>query len=444
MMIYLLLAIVILLTLISVLFTKDILSPPSVFCLSYLLAVVCTIIYSFIAGWTIEIHGYTVLLITVAMVCFIVFFGLTIVGSRSHIVRVGSMGNFNPDRIFGIFTVLLLLDLFIVALYIFYFSRKVGFADTISSFNSHMNTVKMANYYATELNRILPAWVTGLSKYTRALAYISIYILADLIILKRERFNLRGKFLILECMAAIVIYAPIVVLSTGRWNLVMLLCAGLLMFYLAYIKKSGKLISFDINVYIKILIYISIVCVIFVMLSQFVGRMQDRTVFEDVVAHFGCSIQNLDLFLQNPIAESDIIGKETFYSLHRLLYQLGIDKTFYTIHLEFRSKDGVSMGNVYTGIRECYYDFGFFGVIVLMSFLGWFLGRMYSKVIRRDSRKIDIHVIWYSIAMALIFFHSFSESFYKTYISLDYLLLYIIIGLIIFVMDRIDIKFFRR
>lgn len=444
MMIYLLLVLVILLTLLSIFFTRDILSPPSILCCSYLLAVVCTIIYSSMTDWEIEIHGYTVMLISAALVCFIFFFLLTVFAKRNHIIRTGPIENLDAERILGTFTILLIVDFFIAALFVFFFFKQVGLADTISSFNNHMNTIKMTNYYATELNRILPAWVTGLSKYTRALAYVAIYVLADLVILKKGKYSFCRKVLLLECVISIILYTPIVILSTGRWNLIVLLCAGLIMIYIVYIKKSGGTVSFDAGIYFKILFYVSCVCILFVSLSQFVGRLQNRTIFEDVVMHFGGSIQNLDLFLENPIPESDIFGKETFYSLHRLLYQLGIDKSFYTIHLEFRSKDGINMGNVYTGIRECYYDFGFWGVVVLMSFLGCFFGRMYRKVMSRESKRIDINVIWYSIALSLIFFHSFSESFYRSYISLDYLLLYIIILMIILSIDKINIKLSRR
>ena len=155
-------------------------------------------------------------------------------------------------------------------------------------------------------------------------------------------------------------------LSASRFSILAYCIAVVYMWHFFRIKRFGRYKKYNIKFLFRMFVLVIIAAFFFFKVKELVGR-DDQSGILDYISHYvGTSIINLDMYLKNPLHDSSIWGKETFYSFIQNLRKLGIvDIPYYYIHKEFRYINGASMGNVYTAFRDYYYDFGIIGTYFL-------------------------------------------------------------------------------
>lgn len=120
---------------------------------------------------------------------------------------------------------------------------------------------------------------------------------------------------------------------------------------------------------------------------------------------------------------TDIIGKETFYSLVQLMSKLHItDIPLYSVHLEFRP--GVYDGNVYTGFRSYIHDFGYAGLIVLPVLFSVCANWLYYAAVQASREKaVAVGLVLYATLMYPIFADFVRCFFFLSFFSINTLCL---------------------
>lgn len=135
------------------------------------------------------------------------------------------------------------------------------------------------------------------------------------------------------------------------------------------------------------------------------GALHIGALIHHVQFYLGGSIPLLDNFLLTSLGGggTEIIGKETFYSLVQLMSKLHItDIPLYSVHLEFRP--GVYDGNVYTGFRSYIHDFGYAGLVVLPPLFSVCANWLYYAAIQASREKaVAVGLVLYASLMYPIF-----------------------------------------
>lgn len=133
--------------------------------------------------------------------------------------------------------------------------------------------------------------------------------------------------------------------------------------------------------------------------------------------YVGGGIRSFDLFVQD-YTRSTLPGKETFFAIHRFLYnRFGIGES-YALSLEFRSINGLLIGNIYTGLRRYYADFGITGVIVLPGIMGFFFSKLFKRIkYQCKTGNTGFSLLLFSYLCPALFFFPIEEQFFRNYIS---------------------------
>jgi oligosaccharide repeat unit polymerase len=163
------------------------------------------------------------------------------------------------------------------------------------------------------------------------------------------------------------------------------------------------------------------VLVLFVAVRTFVGRSNAEDPFYYITKYAGGSIQLLDLFIKNPISESSIWGKETFYAMYKFLGpKLGHSDWVYVFAKEFRRSNGVALGNVYTALRCYYYDFGYIGCIICTGIVGFVFSIVYANIHRNKLKNgVDMRLFLY--AYLSYSYCLFSVNYYFDYLNFGFI-----------------------
>lgn len=403
--------------------TRDLFSPGCILCESYLLSIISGYINSKLLGWNFTINSQTFLVCIVGILSFeIVFFLLYFVRLRAkQVKKTISKDNILIKSIDYIeiskwkVGMLIIFQVFTLLLYVFYFTRNIGNLNLVSIQNTMM-AYRSSYYFSANGNSnmiAIPGFIFQMTKISRVVAYVSIYIfILNNLTGKRKKSDVG---LLISCL----IYIPIVLLSGGRYYIIMFFISAFMIWHIL----TGRLLN-NPNFFKKFLKIVCIVIAILIFFSEtrtLVGRNSTSGIVEYITGYFGKNIKMLDMYLKDSVSKSDIWGKETFYALNRLLYKIGIVKENYTIYLEFRTLNGISMGNTYTSFRCMLQDFGISGVIILQVIEGGIFAIFYQKI-KRLKNKYSLLILLYSMMIGTLFMHSYSESFYNEVVSLNYII----------------------
>ena len=324
----------------------------------------------------------------------------------------------------------LILFLLIQLIALFSYYREImRIAGSGSGINEIMALFRNAVSYGTEESVSFIA--NQLSNLSFAIAVVFSYIFINNIIQGRIKGNKR--FLL-----PLLMYFAQVLMSGARGGIVYLIAGLIAEFGLIYYKKNRKSIKVTLKLVLTVLFIGLFVSVGFYILKSVVGRSTDLDFITYVARYLGGPIPLFDMFLQDPVV-SDIWGKETFYSVLKWLRNLGlIDYKPYISHLEFRSYNGYSLGNVYGGVRRNIADFGIGGMFVLQAVFSAIMSYFYNRIKRTGSGK---GIAFYSSIASCLFFHFYSDGFYGRVLTFGTVIIYIMILFVYwFVVDRPKVK----
>lgn len=329
---------------------KDFFSPSAILCEAYILSTICALYMKEV--WNFTIHAKTVWIILLGNIWFVAIGFITRIMSKEKGRIFNSVQEAN-DIYYSSGSLLFLNYLCILILVIyayFFFQMFSGF--NFASFS------RMMTYYRLNGDEIegIPTIVGQSVKIVRAAAYICLFVfLNNFVVKKRKDVSL---------LVPIICFAPITLLSGGRFDLVIFVVFGMtswiLIKYCYYGKKAINIRSIS-----KIAFLILVVLFVFSNTRGLVGRTDKTDFISYICSYLGGSLQCFDVYLlrNGETVQSSYWGQELLAGMYKLLSQ------FHMIEEMERSKDlgtfitanSVVVGNVYTAYRKMIHDFGLGG-----------------------------------------------------------------------------------
>lgn len=432
-MIYVLFFLLITIFIITLYIEKDLFSPVMILQESYILCIGVALLN--VKKWNIDLHPKTVSIIIIGNIIFIVT-GLFIEFYRIKQKKLNinyreiKKEDRKPINIkkFNIIC-MLIIQIIIFVLYTYTFYRCVNGFSSLNELSKKINEYRIFESYGknSSVTSTIPTIITQFLKLSKVFAYISVYIFIHNLMYKKfidKKYRIEYEYLF-----SVILFAPLTLLTGARMELaVFILSAFLIWYILGNSFNINK--KFEVKKYIKIIAFVATCLILFSITKDLIGRTtsDNKNAFDYISMYFGAPIKLFDMYIREPVEQSDIIGKETFYGINSFLYNIGITENNYLIHLEFRKVNDINLGNVYTAYRNMYQDFGFGGIIILQVILAVILTNLYMDI--KENRKQDdiyIKLIMYVMIVRVLFFHAFSEQFFNNVISINYLTLLLLL-----------------
>ena len=285
--------------------------------------------------------------------------------------------------------------------------RRIGGGGSLSA---AMAVFRAKNAYGLSLSDQLPGWVRQLLNLSAVVAF--------LYLLHLIWFGRRLGRLGLALNAAILaVCIGVSLLTGGRFSAMTMVVAGAVLWYML---RSGGPRAWKLGTLLRVMAAVLAVLYGFYAVKTLVGRQSEDTLVEYITHYAGGGIPGLDLYLQDPPAPSGIWGKETFYSLNNGLRKLGVlDIPYYYIHHEFRRSGGVSIGNIYTALRDYHYDFGLGGLLVLHTAFSVIFAFWYEY---QKKRRSHLGILLWAMVYYCVVFYPISNSFFASVISFGFVI----------------------
>lgn len=394
------------------LFKRNIMAPPFIFCTMYLISVGLALLEW--EPWQLNDYSTTAFNIYVYGAIVFILIGfviskiekITIV--RSNCDREISLEAKNVNNNFLIFFII--LDIFAIVLLYHDVRRIGGGAGNISQILESYRNVQWTSTTAQ-----LPSYDQQLSKVMTSVAFVCSFIFINNKMAGQKK---NEKLLIIP----IILYLISTLLQSNRFNI--LTWASTCFVYYCMIRaikyKNNKL-SF--RLLIRVLLIFTLLLVFFYLVRLFVGRSgsSDTSLSYYISMYGGGPVKLFDLFVRNPIYNT--WGASTFRGISRGLRVLGILPGDYTsqIYQEFRTVNGMDLGNVYSAYRQWIADFGFkdmwYAMIVFSVFFNW----IYFHLIKTNYYKKTFSLILYGYITFPLFMHPIDDVFFPNFLSFSFL-----------------------
>ncbi len=148
-------------------------------------------------------------------------------------------------------------------------------------------------------------------------------------------------------------------------------------------KHNGQIGRGNIKSIYKVFVLILILGYGFLAIRSFIGRSQASVAkwYYSIIPYLGGPFMNLDNALQSTLPSSNIWGQYTFTDIINEFFIGILDISSYSMAdiNTFNAFNGINTGNVYTTYYPFVIDFGFIGIIPLISILAIFYCWTYSK-----------------------------------------------------------------
>ena len=260
----------------------------------------------------------------------------------------------------SVFLTFLVICFDMVVLYMYYrdVRNSASYIGSFSDIGSMIGLYRNAGVYGD-----LEVGISRISAYgytiMTVLAYLYLYVLMDRLVLK--------KLKVIETVfnaIPIMLFGACSILTGGRNPLIQLLVAGFMMYYLLYKKCKGINHKFNRKFAIRLAVIVVVALITFSNLRTIVGRTNTLSTFDYIAMYIGAPIKLFDMFLENPPSTAHVFwGQETFINVWTWIGSIIGDSrmTELVMNKEFRTYNGIQLGNVYTAFREYYCDFGWGG-----------------------------------------------------------------------------------
>lgn len=414
-----------------IIFKGDLFSPTIILTIGYFIAIATCIMN--IEKWNVNIHTNTVFLICLGIVSFAVgeIFFRMLVNKKRYNSNVCKKENKIIIISNNIIFVIFLINIVVIFAYLKEIIRISNVSNiNILNFSNMMNSYRQAYSYG---DASVSTIAVQLMKFSKSFAYIFLYIFFNnIFLINKDNFKKQIKYLI-----PVVMFLICGFLQGGRANFLAIVVACIFLFYYNYNRKYNfnKNLSFKV---IKNIIFVGIVfLVLFYASKQLVGRVTNKNFFDYITTYLGGSVQLLDEYLNDSTVEKRTNYNETFPGIIQSLYKLKIINHTTKKSLEFRHViDGEYLGNVYTGLRRYYNDWGYLGVIFIEIIYSFFCNWLYYNIkhCNRYTYKNIFRTTFYSSMIYCIFIQAIEEHFLIS-LSFGYIIeliiLYVLINMVI-------------
>ena len=224
-------------------------------------------------------------------------------------------------------------------------------------------------------------------------------------------------------LAMVVMWITVLLQQSNRSGLLFVLAEGVYFFYFFLNMYYGwrfqvdkKIIKWGAGVFIVFII-------VFVGLAVGLGRFSNSgklDILDYVTVYISSGIRNFDLFVKKP-PEIRGFGIETFPSVYRNLYnRFGLFKTAPNAWLEFRYIDGLKISNIYTCFRRYYSDFGSTGIVGLPFIMGVLFTISY-QIIKRSSfvGQIHLRMLLFAYLSRALFYMPIDDTLFEFEVSIN-------------------------
>ncbi len=257
-------------------------------------------------------------------------------------------------------------------------------------------------------SQMMNSYVVQGQKIITVFAYILVYIFLNNRILANDKTKKNFLYLI-----GLIPFVIITIFSASRIAILRIIIYILILCFIMTSEKKGWKFHIRFGLFIKLLIIGISVLLGFVYLGTVVGRNTSLTAFQTISVYLGAPIFLLNLYLKDPIPNTNIFGEECFCNLYQSFYKLGLVSNYADFQTEFRSSNGILLGNIYTFIRRPFHDFGIIGLaIVVFIVVSIFSFVFYNYIYKRQvNMKIVIFFAYYYyiIGLSVIDFCVYSE-----------------------------------
>ena len=380
----------------------DFLAPSTLFCeMFFLYELVCIIGQSYYA---ITIHVETVAVITCGLTMF-TFFQMLSAGKGLSTYRSSDVIDLRP-RYINIpqkyINLLIVLQIATIFFFIRYLQAIAGAYGSGGSSLPEMISLydTMTKFWTTtfrNLNVSVPMFYRIFNPITSAVAYIVFYVAVNNFMVCRK--------VKLSYIVVVGLLCVLILLNGSRSPLLRIFTMVVILNYVFYYRirqrKNKGLKSF-----MKLAGLMIIVAAAMFLTLIFMGRVEKFTgLLSNLFVYLGAPIVNLDTFFVNSGVSffgglSTLFGEHTFGALYSYIGKIfGIDAftSIKGINSFTYSSNGLEIGNVYTTFYPFVYDFGFIGVIPLISIVAAYYTFSYKKVLKKRGRGgIDFRLFIYS------------------------------------------------
>ena len=404
---FLLFTLLLIIFLIALLFSRGVLIRPGVIVSGIMLfSGLSAICLSFV--WDFELSGYTIFLISASVLSIVL--GDTL---STFIIR----GNFKIRRELPTITInnlilcgVLFFQFAVVVFHLKYLISNVGYSGSLLM---TVNTYR--NYQAWGIQNDMIDQMSGLLSRSIRLSnnfgFIYLYILINNIIkTKNVRRNLKYS---LPCIY-VGIYS---ILCGARGYFFYLIFAGIIYFYTLYILKNGYNQKSTLMMIKKVGKYVVIAIVLFVATAYLFGRSTKGSILMPVYRYLGGGIPLFNEYIKDSYGYPNTEGEITFFSFFNFLNRkIG---TNYNITAIFEYRNG-DWGNIYTGVRRYFQDFGVSGVIWLSLLFGFIFGLYYNHIFKKKKaiiKPFNLSIIFFGIVGKAIFLFFMDDLLFTLYFT---------------------------
>lgn len=386
-------------------FKFNLLNPINVYSIGFLISVIS--LYFAKNIWNVSLYSQTVSLIIIGSIAY--FFGVLIVNIKLFIKKNNNTNKSlaisysiksNVTIVAGVITALQV----ITTLMLYRTLKSFAPGGSLSSMISYFRNTSMSN----DSDMVsLPFTLNQLINFNMAGSFVLVFVfLYGRILLNKKVSQL--------AIVPIFFYMLQSILMGGRQQLlrVIIFVIGSSYFLYMYKYKSPTVSNRWVLSKSK---WLLLFLPFFYLLKFFIGRTSTDNFFQYLIRYLGGPIESLDIYLRGGVLGEHLPGQETFTSLYKVINNSPV--TFRWA----QSTTGVWVGNVFTGIRRYYSDFGTIGVIVILLCLGLIFGVSYYFVLNRNDFKCprsSFALIFYSFYLYSIFFEFFDDTFMSVVVSM--------------------------
>lgn len=399
----------------------DFLHPSTLFCEMFLLyEAVCVVGRS---HYAVTIHFQTVAVITCGL-CVFTFFGILSSGIKNRIAKASIQIPFKPTYIsipsICVYS-LIALQLITIIFFIKYL-RDIAAAwgsggSSIAEMVSLYDTMtKFWTQTFRELNVHIPMVYRIGNPVSSAAAYVVIYVAVNNYIVCRK--------IKISHIIVFVLLCVLILLNGSRSPLMRIVTMVVILVYIFYYRMCGKKKN-DIKAFLK-LASLMLIMVVFMFATLFImGRASKlENIFGYLFIYMGAPIVNLDNFLCTAKVSlfkglsSNLFGEHTFQGLYAYIgkwFKVAAFTNIENINTFTFSANGIEIGNVYTTFYPFIYDFGYIGVLPLISIVAIYYTFTYTYILRKPVHsKFDFRLFIYSYLFNDVIMLTFSSRFYET------------------------------
>lgn len=397
--IYILLFFIIMLVIIAYkLSHSDIMAPSVLLACGYLVACISCILN--IEKWGVDLHFNTSFLILLGIICFVSGDQFSRIFFRDRLLHTNEM---SPTKTITIpAAIVVIFSLFNMVVMILYLREIISIAGgLLATFNETMNEYRHAYAY-TDVQ--VSTALVQLTKISKGSAYTFLYIFMNNIFVDDNLSRKKRVFHNFKYLIPTILFLLMTFLKGGRLNLIMMMVAALFLGYYQWHRKvgwnrkiSGKFIK-------QLALYFVIFVLLFYYTKELVGRQNKDTLLDYITTYFGGSFQLLDQYMNSSTPNN--YGLESFPGILQSLYKLGFYNDYIHKSLEFRTTpSGIYLGNIYTGLRRFYNDFGYVGVVIMQFIYGFLFGIVYTyikKIRSMNCKKLFIITAYDTMLFAVV------------------------------------------